>query len=91
MTVELALLSRVSYRGLEIPGSRLRRAFPPATGSLGPLERATELGQVSARGADQVVRVAWTLADLAARDQPGPDEVSLAMALRLGAGTDRGI
>ena len=43
-----------------------------------------ELGQVSARGADQIVGVAWTLADLAARDQPGPDEINLAIELWLG-------
>jgi magnesium chelatase family protein len=68
----------------EIPGSQRRRAFPPASGSLRPLERAMELGQVSARGADQIVGVAWTLADLAARDQPGPDEINLAIELWLG-------
>ena len=69
----------------EIPGSALRQAFPPAAGSLKALERAMELGRVSARGADQVVRVAWSLADLASRNQPGPDEIQLAMELWLGA------
>ena len=69
----------------EIPGSQLRRAFPPAAGALKPLERAMELGRVSARGADQIVRVAWSIADLAAKGQPGPDEVNLAIELRLGA------
>ena len=68
----------------EIPGSQLRQAFAPAAGSIKPLERAMELGQVSARGADQIVRVAWTLADLAAKGQPGPDEVNLAIELWLG-------
>jgi magnesium chelatase family protein len=64
----------------EVPGTVLRRCFPPAAGALKPLE----LGQVSERGADRIVRVAWTLADLTAGDQPGPDEVSLAIGLRLG-------
>ena len=68
----------------EIPGPELRRAFPPAAGALKPLERAVELGRVSTRGADHIVRVAWSLADLAARNQPGPDEIQLAMELRLG-------
>jgi magnesium chelatase family protein len=68
----------------EIPGSALRQAFPPAAGSLRPLERAMDLGRVSARGADQIVCVAWSLADLAAKDQPGPDEVRLAIELWLG-------
>jgi len=68
----------------EIPGSQLRRAFRPAAGSLKSLERAMELGQVSARGTDKIVRVAWSLADLAGQDQPGVDEVNLAIGLWLG-------
>ena len=68
----------------EVPGAQLRRAYPPASGSLKSLERAMELGQVSARGTDKIVRVAWSLADLAGKDQPGTDEVNLAMGLWLG-------
>ena len=69
----------------EVPGIVLRRCFPPATGALKPLERAIELGQVSVRGADKVVRVAWSLADLAARDQPGRSEIAFALGLSIGA------
>ena len=43
-----------------------------------------ELGQVSARGADKIVRVAWSLADLAGQDRPGADQVNLAIGLWLG-------
>jgi magnesium chelatase family protein len=43
-----------------------------------------ELGQVSARGVDKIIRVAWTLADLADQVQPGPDQVNLAIGLWLG-------
>jgi magnesium chelatase family protein len=43
-----------------------------------------ELGQVSARGADKIVRVAWSLADLAGQREPGADQVNLAIALWLG-------
>src|SRR5580700_9705224 len=68
----------------QIPGAQLRRAFPPVAGSLKSLERAMELGQVSARGTDKIVRVAWSLADLAGKDLPGTDEVNLAMGLWLG-------
>ena len=68
----------------EIPGAQLRRTFPPAPGSLKSLERAMELGQVSARGTDKIVRVAWSLADLAGKGQPGTDEVNLAIGLWLG-------
>ncbi len=68
----------------EIPGAALRRAFPPRPEALASLDRAMELGQVSARGADKIVRVAWSLADLEGKDQPGPDQVDLAIALWLG-------
>lgn len=71
----------------EVPGSALRRCFPPAAGAAGLLDRAIELGKVSARGADTVVRVAWSLADLNRKDRPGPDEVSQALGLRLGTGS----
>jgi magnesium chelatase family protein len=68
----------------EIPGAQLRRAFVPKPGSMKPLERVMELGQVSARGADKIIRVAWSLADLAGAGRPGVDEVSLAIGLWLG-------
>ncbi len=68
----------------EIPGSELRHRFPPCPGALVPLERAMDLGQVSARGADRVLRVAWTLADLAGSARPGAGEVSYGLGLWLG-------
>jgi magnesium chelatase family protein len=71
----------------EIPGSELRRAFPPSPGSLAPLERAMDLGQISARGVDRVIRVAWTLADLAGIARPTVSEISYALGLWLGAGS----
>ena len=70
----------------EIPGSELRRVFPPAPGALAPLERAMDLGRISARGVDRVIRVAWTLADLAGIARPTVSETSYALALWLGAG-----
>ena len=66
------------------PGHRAAPRVPAAAGSLKPLDRAMELGQVSARGADKIVRVAWSLADLAGQDRPGRDEVNLAIGLWLG-------
>jgi len=68
----------------EIPGAELRRAFPPEHGALKSLDRAMELGQVSARGADKIVRVAWSLADLAGKPRPGAAEIDVAIALWLG-------
>jgi magnesium chelatase family protein len=68
----------------EIPGAELRRDYPVRPGALIWLDQAMQNGQVTARGADKVMRVAWTLADLAGRDQPGSDEVTGAIGLWLG-------
>ena len=68
----------------QVPGSELRRRFPPQPGSLAPLERAMDLGEISARGADRVIRLSWTLADLHGVPRPGSAEVSYALGLWLG-------
>jgi magnesium chelatase family protein len=68
----------------QIPGSELRRRFAPAPGALAPLERAMDLGRISARGADRVLRLSWTLADLAGLPRPGGAEVGYALGLWLG-------
>jgi magnesium chelatase family protein len=68
----------------EIPGRELRQAFRPEAGALAPLERAMDLGQVSARGADRIIRLSWTLADLAGVDRPTRAEVGYALGLWLG-------
>ncbi|MBO0835413.1 MAG: YifB family Mg chelatase-like AAA ATPase [Actinobacteria bacterium] len=70
----------------EVPGSELRRSYRPAGDALGPLERAMDLGQVSARGTDRIIRMSWTLADLAGQDRPGRGQISTALGLWLGAG-----
>jgi magnesium chelatase family protein len=70
----------------EIPGSELRRCYRPAPGGLAPLERAMDLGQVSARGADRIIRMSWTLADLAGAGRPGADQIGTALGLWLGTG-----
>jgi magnesium chelatase family protein len=68
----------------QIPGSELRRRFAPARGALAPLERAMDLGRISARGADRVIRLSWTLADLAGLRSPSTSEVGYALGLWLG-------
>jgi len=70
----------------EIPGSELRRSFAPGPRALAPLERAMDLGEISARGVDRVIRVAWTLADLAGVARPRVGETSYALGLWLGVG-----
>jgi magnesium chelatase family protein len=68
----------------QIPGSELRRRFAPGAEALAPLERAMDLGTISARGADRVIRLSWTLADLAALPRPGLAEVGYALGLWMG-------
>jgi magnesium chelatase family protein len=68
----------------EIPGRDLRQVFRPEAGALAPLERAMDLGQVSARGADRIIRLSWTLADLAGADRPTRAEIGYALGLWLG-------
>ena len=70
----------------EIPGSELRQAFRPSASALAPLERAMDSGQISARGVDRVIRVAWTLADIAGIGRPTANETSYALGLWLGVG-----
>jgi magnesium chelatase family protein len=67
----------------EVPGPYLRRQLPLPDG-LQVVETAVNRGKLSPRGVDKVLRVAWTLADLAARDRPGRDEVAVALAMRRG-------
>ena len=68
----------------EVPGSELRRTWPPAPGSLAAVERSLERGLVTARGVVKVVRVAWTIADLAGRPRPTSDDCDAALGLWLG-------
>ncbi len=68
----------------EIPGSQLRRTWPPAPGALRVVERSLERGQISARGVIKVIRVAWTIADLAGRPHPTRDDCDTALGLWLG-------
>jgi len=80
-----ARLAETPWRlNAEIPGSELRRSYAPAAGALAPLERAMDLGEISARGADRIIRLSWTLADLGDVPRPGAAEISYALGLWLG-------
>jgi magnesium chelatase family protein len=67
----------------QVPGRLLRERFPVPRASLRLAELALERGALSVRGFDRVLRVAWTLADLAGRAVPGPDEIAEALGMRL--------
>ncbi|MFJ2112497.1 MULTISPECIES: YifB family Mg chelatase-like AAA ATPase [unclassified Streptomyces] len=68
----------------EVPGHELRTRWPLAPGALAVAEHDLERGLLTARGLDRVLRVAWTVADLAGRDRPGERDVALALELRTG-------
>jgi magnesium chelatase family protein len=68
----------------EIPGIELRRSYAPAAGALAPLRRALDLGEISARGVDRVIRISWTVADLRGVPRPTVAEVNYALGLWLG-------
>lgn len=68
----------------ELPGHELRTRWLVAPGALAAAERDMERGLLTARGIDRVLRVAWTIADLAGRDRPQTHDVALALELRTG-------
>jgi magnesium chelatase family protein len=71
----------------EVPGPVLRsRRWRPGRAALALLDEELERGWLSARGCDRVLKVAWTLADLAGRCAPGQAEVAEAIGLRTGRG-----
>ena len=67
----------------QAPGSYLRERLKAGSGIELTLRRGLESGALSLRGADRVLRVAWTIADLAGRSGPSDADCDLAMALRL--------
>ena len=66
----------------EVPGHAMRRDWPLPWDVVAAAERELDRGNLTARGVDRVLRVAWTIADLAGRDQPGSDEVAMALLYR---------
>ncbi|MBI0294544.1 ATP-binding protein [Streptomyces sp. PRKS01-29] len=68
----------------EVPGHELRTRWQPFPGALREAERDMERGLLTARGLDRVLRVAWTVADLAGHDRPMAPDISQALQLRTG-------
>lgn len=68
----------------DVPGHELRTRWPVAPGALHAAERDMERGLLTARGLDRVLRVAWTLADLAGHARPDAEDIRAALHLRTG-------
>ena len=69
----------------EVPGAWLRGPALrlPATDTA-VLDRALSRGALTLRGYDRVLRVAWSIADLAGTGRPRRDEIAQALVLRSG-------
>ncbi|MFF9409036.1 YifB family Mg chelatase-like AAA ATPase [Streptomyces anandii] len=80
-----ARLSGTPWRNnSEVPGRELRSRWQAVPGAMDEAERNLERGVLTARGLDRVLRVAWTVADLAGHDRPDATDVALALQLRTG-------
>ncbi len=67
----------------QVPGPVLRGPDHRLAGpDLQPLHDEFAKGRLSARGADRVLRLAWTLADLAGHRRPRFSEIAHAVHLR---------
>ena len=82
-SVQAARLSGTPWRtNAEVPGHWIRRALGPDRTLMQDLDRALDRGLLSLRGVDRVLRVAWTIADLAGRTAPGRSEIGQGLLLR---------
>lgn len=72
-------------RAAEVPGNWLREGpVPIPTSILSSLDNGLARGRLSMRGYDRVLRVAWTVADLAGHGLPTAEDVTHALDLREG-------
>ncbi|MER6830621.1 YifB family Mg chelatase-like AAA ATPase [Streptosporangium sp. NPDC000563] len=68
----------------EMPARALHTEYRPPAVAMSPLLGHLDSGRLSARGLDRILRVAWTLADLAGKDRPELHETQSALGLWLG-------
>ncbi|MEU0494309.1 YifB family Mg chelatase-like AAA ATPase [Mycobacterium sp. NPDC006124] len=71
----------------EVSGPLLRRRFRLDRAVMAPLRSALDKGDLSIRGVDRTLRVAWTLADLGGRTTPVLDDVNVALSFRQAGGS----
>lgn len=68
----------------EVPARALHAEYRPPPSAISPLLRHLDSGLLSARGLDRILKLAWTLADLAGKDRPELHETNSALGLWLG-------
>jgi magnesium chelatase family protein len=67
----------------DVPAAALHTDLPAAVTA--PIDRALRAGALSRRGADAVLRTAWSAADLDSADQPDHRHIAEALQLRQAA------
>lgn len=87
---QLHRLAELGWRtNQEVSGQALRKQLPAPIG-LDLLTKSVARGQLSARGVDKVLRLAWTVADLAGAPIPQLDHLHTALAMRRGEAVESG-
>ena len=66
----------------DVPGPQLRTRWRLPAGVTAGVDQRLDRGQLSARGYDRVLRIAWSVSDLAGHDRPTGGDVEEALALR---------
>ena len=70
------------HANAEISGAYLRKHLRPPTSATARLDAALTRGQISMRAYDRCLKVAWTCADLEARDTVSAENILYALSLR---------
>lgn len=66
----------------DLPGKWLRQNTPWKGGAIKDLERHWQQGQLSLRGIDKILRIAWSAADFFGHDFPHDEDIAAACLLR---------
>jgi magnesium chelatase family protein len=67
----------------DVPGHQLRTRWQLPRRTRHFADMALDLGQVSARGYDRILKMAWTISDLAGHDSPQAADVDEAVGMRI--------
>jgi magnesium chelatase family protein len=82
---QAARLGKTPWRlNSDVPGAELRKRWPIDDAAKAVLDSQVHSQKISARAADRILALAWSVADLRGRDRPSRDESVLALALRRG-------
>lgn len=66
----------------DVPGVEIRKHWPVATDAAALVDSRLRSQRLTPRSADRVLRVAWSVADLAGHERPTASDMALALALR---------